>query len=424
MKITPVDCRFGDNAVLRIHHETANPMIPTNSAADPGGAQAPAPRGYAVFALGFRPFYLLAGAFSALSVLLWVAEFSGWLGSTIALHGPQWHAHEMLFGYAFAVIVGFLFTAVRNWTQQPTPAGAPLAALAALWLAGRVLVLTPWPAWAALTDILFTLGAAIGIARPLAASGNRRNYFFVALLLALGLANLAFYAALQDVAPFSANSALAVGLDVVLFIMVVMAGRVVPMFTNNAVPGANARRLPALEWVALGIVLALLAADLAGQTGLAAALAAVAAVAHGLRLALWAPLKTRSQPLLWILHASYAWIVVHLALRAAAGLDWVAPNLATHALTIGAIGGLTLGMMTRSALGHSGRPLSAGRAETACYALIQFAAAARVLLPIAVPAAYITGAALSGVLWSAAFAIFTVAYWPVLTQPRLDGRPG
>lgn len=377
-----------------------------------------------MFALGFRPFYLLAGAFGAVSVLLWAAQFSGWLGSAVVLHGPQWHAHEMLFGYALAVIAGFLFTAVRNWTQQPTPAGAPLAAIAAFWLAGRVLVLTPWPAWAALTDTVFVLGVALGIARPLAASGNRRNYFFVALLLALGLANLAFYAALQSITPFSAGSALAIGLDVVLFIMVVMAGRVVPMFTNNAIPGANARRLPVLERVALGIVLALLAADLAGQTALAAAIAAAAAVAHGARLMLWAPFKTRRQPLLWILHASYAWIVVHLALRAAAGLDWVAPGLAMHALTIGAIGGLTLGMMTRSALGHTGRPLAAGRAETACYLLIQLSTAARVLLPIAVPAAYVAGAALSGVLWSAAFAIFTFAYWPVLTQPRIDGRPG
>lgn len=399
-------------------------MTSTVSSGKTAGARAPIPQRFVLFALGFRPFYLLAGAFGAVSVLLWAAQFSGWLGSTVVLHGSQWHAHEMLFGYTFAVITGFLFTAVRNWAQQPTPTGTPLAAIAALWLAGRLLALTPWSAWAALTDTLFTLGVVIGIARPLAASGNRRNYFFVALLLALGAANLAFHAALQGVAPFSASSALATGLDVVLFIMVIMAGRVVPMFTNNAIPGANARRLPVLERVALGIVLALFAADLAGQTALATAIAAAAAVAHGARLALWAPLKTRRQPLLWILHASYAWIVVHLALRAAAGLGWVAPNLATHALTIGAIGGLTLGMMTRSALGHTGRPLVAGRAETACYALIQFAVVARVLLPIAVPAAYIMGAALSGVLWSTAFAIFTFAYWPVLTQPRVDGRPG
>jgi uncharacterized protein involved in response to NO len=378
----------------------------------------------ALLALGFRPFYLLAGAFGALSILLWAAQFAGWLGSAVILRGPQWHAHEMLFGYTFAVIVGFLFTAVRNWTQQPTPTGAPLAALALLWLAGRVLAVTPWSSWAALTDTVFMLGVAFGIARPLIASGNRRNYFFVALVLALGAINLAFYAALRDDTPFSTDTAVAIGLDVVLFIMVVMAGRVVPMFTNNAVPGAGARRVSAIEYAALGSILILLAADLAGQTGYAAVIAAAAAIIHGARLALWAPLKTRRQPLLWILHASYAWIVAHLLLRAAAGLDWAVPNLAVHALTIGAIGGLTLGMMTRSALGHSGRPLVAGRAEVASYVLIQLSAAARVLLPIAVPAAYVTGAALSGVLWSAAFAIFTVAYWPVLTQPRIDGKPG
>ncbi|MBX9812991.1 MAG: NnrS family protein, partial [Burkholderiales bacterium] len=114
------------------------------------GTRVPAPHGFALFALGFRPFYLLAGAFGALSVLLWAAQFTGWPGSTVVLHGPQWHAHEMLFGYTLAVIAGFLFTAVRNWTQQPTPTGASLAVLAALWLAGRVLALTPWPAWAAL----------------------------------------------------------------------------------------------------------------------------------------------------------------------------------------------------------------------------------------------------------------------------------
>jgi uncharacterized protein involved in response to NO len=401
----------------------SKPVAHSTNTQSPADKPSSGYRGYAVLALGFRPFYLLAGAFGTLSVLLWAAQFSGWLGAAI-LHGPQWHAHEMLFGYTFAVIVGFLFTAVRNWTQQPTPAGAPLAALAALWLSGRVLALTPWSSWAALTDTVFTLGVAFGIARPLAASGNRRNYFFVVLVLALGIVNLAFYAALQDIAPFSADTAIAIGLDVVLFIMVVMAGRVVPMFTNNAVPGAGARRISTVEYTALGSILVLLAADLAGQTGFAAVIAAAAAIVHGVRLALWAPLKTHRQPLLWILHASYAWIVVYLALRAAAGLGWIIPNLAMHALTIGGIGGLTLGMMTRSALGHSGRPLAAGRAEIACFVLIQLSAAARVLLPIVVPAAYVAGAALSGLLWSVAFAIFTVAYWPVLTRPRIDGMPG
>ena len=378
----------------------------------------------ALLALGFRPFYLLAGIFGAASILLWSAQFAGWLGSAVAFSGAPWHAHEMLFGYAFAVITGFLFTAVRNWTQRPTPTGAALAALALVWLTGRVLALTPWAAWSAATDTAFALGVALGIGRPLIASGNRRNYFFIALVLALGAANLAFHAALHGLAPFAAGAALTVGLDVVLFTIAVVAGRVVPMFTNNALRGAGARRVAALEYLALGSVLALVAADVAGAAVVAAAFAAIGALAHGARLALWAPWATRRAPLLWILHASYAWIVVHLALRAAAGLDWVTPSLATHALTIGGIGGMTLGMMTRSALGHSGRPLAARGYEIASYVLIQIAAAARVLLPLALPAWHVAGITLSGLAWGAAFVVFVFGYWPILTSPRIDGRPG
>jgi uncharacterized protein involved in response to NO len=374
--------------------------------------------------LGFRPFYLLAGLFGAVSVLLWSAQFAGWLGSVAPFKGAAWHAHEMLFGYAFAVITGFLFTAVRNWTQQPTPTGAALAGLALFWLAGRVLALTPWAGWAAATDTVFAVGVAVGIGRPLLASGNRRNYFFIPLVLVLGGANLAFHTALHGLAPFSAGAALAVGLDVVLFTIAVVAGRVVPMFTNNAVPRAGARRQLAIERLTLATVLALLIADVAGLPQVAASIAAFAAAAHGARLALWAPLATRHNPLLWILHVSYAWIVVHLALRAAAGLDWVSPSLAAHALTIGGIGGMTLGMMTRSALGHTGRPLTAGWAETASYVLVQLAVIARVLVPVVAPQWHVAGILLSGLAWGAAFTVFAAAYWPILTRPRVDGRPG
>lgn len=388
----------------------------------PDAGRVPEARAFALFELGFRPFYLLAGALAAVSVLAWVAQFTG--SASPVLPGAPWHAHEMLFGYAFAVITGFLFTAVRNWTQLATPTGWPLAALAAAWLAGRALAFSPWPQWSAVTDTAFALGVAFGIGRPLLAARNRRNYFFVALVLALGAANLVFHAALRGAAPFPPGAVLAIGLDIVLFAIAVMAGRVVPMFTNSAVPGAGARRVALLEHAALGLVLLLLAADLAGQAVVAAAIAAAAAIAHGARLALWSPHRTRGNPLLWILHASYAWIVVHLALRAAAGLDWVSPALATHALTIGGIGGMTLAMMTRSARGHTARPLVAGYADTGCFWLIQLAAAARVLLPAVWPGAYLAGVTVSGLLWSAAFVLFTAAYWPILTRPRLDGRPG
>ncbi len=376
------------------------------------------------FALGFRPLYLLAGAFAAVSMLLWTAQLAGLTPAWLGLHGPQWHAQEMLFGYTLAVIAGFLFTAVRNWTQLPTPAGGPLAAVCLVWLIGRILVFTPGFAWAALTDTVFAVSVALGITRPLLQSRNRRNYFFIALVLALGAANLAYYGVILGVLAVSADAVLTVALDIVLFIMTVVAGRVVPMFTNNAVPGAGARRVKHLEYVAPGLILVLLAADFFDAVRIAAIVAGIAAVAHAVRLILWSPFATRHNPLLWILHVSYAWIVVHLALRAGTGAGWVPASLATHALTVGAIGGLTLGMMTRSARGHTGRPLVAERSEVASYVLIELAALSRVAAPLVLPTAYLADVIAAGLLWSGAFAVFTVAYWPMLTRARIDGKPG
>jgi len=210
-----------------------------------------------------------------------------------------------------------------------------------------------------------------------------------------------------------------------LFIMAVMGGRVIPMFTNNGVPGAQARRLPTLEWFALGGVLVLAAADaLALQGGALAALLCACALVHGARLWLWQPWRTLRTPLVWVLHFAYAWIVLHLALRAAAELGWAPPTLAAHALTVGGVGGLTLGMMTRTARGHTARPLRADRFDAACYLAVFAAAIVRVMVPLAVPAATPSSTLVSGLLWSAAFALFTLRYWPVLTRARLDGKPG
>lgn len=379
----------------------------------------------ALFALGFRPLYLLAGAFAALSIAAWSASYAGWVAAGF-FHGDSlWHAHEMVFGYVFAVIVGFLFTAGRNWTGQPTPTGWALAAIAGLWIVARILALTPW-AWAALPfDLAFAVAAAIGLGIPLWRSRNSRNYFFVALLLAIGLLNAAFHLALLGRLDVDLARVIRVALDVVLFIAVVMAGRVTPMFTNNAVPDAGARRDPWIERLSLGSVLALIAADLFALAASAVALVAlVAAVSHAARLALWNPLATRAKPILWILHAAYAWIVIHLALRALAAWNVVPTTLATHALTVGAIGGLTIGMMTRTSRGHTGRILETGAAETTAYSLVMAAAVARVLVPAIVPGLTWHATVLAGILWTIAFALFTVTYWPILSRPRVDGRPG
>lgn len=388
-------------------------------------------QGLALWDLGFRPFYLLAALLAMLSVPLWALQFSGLLVSG-GLRGSAWHAHEMVFGYALAIVIGFLFTAGRNWSGRATPTGRPLMALAALWVLARVLVLTPW-LWASLAvNVAVPWLAAWGLWRALHAGGNRRNYFFVGLLLALGLATaalhlgqLGLWAELQlPVAPFQ-GLGLPLALDLLLFMIAVMAGRVLPMFSNNGVPGMNARREPRLERVALAALLLLAACDALGLSGPVMLLALLPALlAHSLRFALWQPWKTLGNPLVWVLHAAYGWLLLHLALRAAAALGWLPAASATHALTVGLIGLMTLGMITRTALGHTGRPLKAGPVETAAYLALLAAAVLRVFLPLLLPASLLWAVWLSALCWTLAFALYLWRYGPMLLRPRVDGLPG
>lgn len=397
--------------------------MPPRSVA-PAAAGAEAKPAFALWNLGFRPFYLGASIFASLSILLWIAEYAGLLSGGY-LRDPVWHAHEMLFGYTVAVIAGFLFTAARNWTGQPTPTGTLLAAYVALWIAGRISVLTLYPVAAAVLNAAFPIAVAAGLAVPLARSNNRRNYFFVALLVLLGCATLSVHMARLGAFAWPQRASLQVALDVVLFVIAVMAGRVVPMFTNNGIRGVHATRQPIVEKASLGGVLLLIVADVMRiDPGWIAALALLVAIAHAVRLWLWQPWRTGSTPLVWVLHAAYAWVVVYLVLRALASWQLIGAPLAVHALTIGAIGGMTIGMMTRTARGHSGRPLVADRFDVACYTLVLAAAAIRVFGGIALPQFYLATVVLSGLCWSAGFALYAVRYWPLLTRPRLDGKPG
>ncbi len=380
--------------------------------------------GFALWNLGFRPFYPLPSLSTAISIQLWAAQSSGWLPFAYLL-GPLWHGHEMLFGFTMAVVAGFLLTAVRAWTGEPTATGAPLMALAALWVAGRVLVLTPLGMLAALVNAAFPVALAVAIAIPLWRARNVRNYFFVGLLMLMGGLVAALHCALLGVVELPSRLGLVLGLDVMLFIMAVMGGRVIPMFTNNGVPGAGAVRHALVEKLALGSVLLLLVADvLQLPPGIIAAIALASAIAHGVRLYLWRSWRTVFTPLVWILHAAYAWIVVHLALRGLSGEAGIADSYAIHALTTGAIGGLTLGMMTRTARGHTARPLAADGWELTCFLLIQVAAVVRVFGGMVSSALYLPSLQVSAVLWSAAFGIYAVRYWPILSRARLDGKPG
>ncbi|MGE5668270.1 MAG: NnrS family protein [Betaproteobacteria bacterium] len=379
---------------------------------------------FALWQLGLRPFYLLASAFASLSIGLWAAQYAGWL-TTPYLDGPMWHAHEMIFGFALAVIAGFLLTAVRNWTGQPTPSGGMLMALVALWIAGRVLLLTPFRVTAAAIDTLFPIAVALGIGVPLVRSGNRRNYLFIGLLLAMALLDLTEHLARLRVIALTERYAVQGALDVVLLIMTVMGGRVIPMFTSNGVRGSQPRRNTAIERLAPASAVALLVADLLTLPAWALiGVLVLGAIVQAVRVWLWRPWQTLRAPLVWVLHAGYLWIPVYLGLRALAEAGELPTPIATHALTAGAIGMLTIGMMTRTARGHSGRPLTADRYEVAAYMLVGIAAITRVLLPLVAMSAYRGAVIASAFMWSLAWAIYVARYWPILTRPRVDGKPG
>jgi uncharacterized protein involved in response to NO len=381
-------------------------------------------RRFALFDLGLRPFYLLAALLATLNVPVWVAQWHGVVPQAGQLTGMAWHAHEMVFGFAGAVITGFLFTAARNWTGLPTPTGRNLAALAALWVVGRVAMLTGPGLLAAIVDGAFLPLVALSLWFPLKRSGNR-NLFFVGLLLLFALANLLFHLSRLGVMLLAPTIPAQGALFLVVIIVSVMSGRVTPSFTQNAIRSARIRRVKGLDAGAIGALAATLIAQLSGAPAwLLAPLALVAAALHAARLALWDPLSTRRSPILWILHLSYAWIPVGMLLLALSAMELGVPGaLFIHALGAGAVSGTIIGMITRTARGHSGRPLLVGRAETTAYVLVHVGAAIRVFGPLAAPAHYGVLLVAAGAAWSTAFLIYLIVYWPMLAWSRPDGKP-
>jgi uncharacterized protein involved in response to NO len=377
-----------------------------------------APRGFALFNLGFRPFYLLAALFGAAAVVAWVASIEGRIAPPGVHAGVAWHAHEMVFGFALAVIAGFLLTAGRVWTGLATPQGLPLALIALHWIGARIAMLAGPPWLAAAVDGAFPFVLAAVMARVIVGARNARNYFVIALLLALGAADAAFHAGYG-------LAAVRAALWLVAMLAVVMAGRVVPAFTASALPHVKVVRRPRLDAAAIALTLAAFAGDLLGVgRWIPAAVALAAAALHLWRQAGWTPFATLGRPILWILHLSHAWIPVGLTLLALGALGIVPPDAAIHAFGAGAIGGLIIGMITRTALGHTARPLAAGRAETASYVLVHAAAALRLLAALAPGLGYVPLLGASGVCWAAAFLLYFAVYLPRLTAPRLDGKPG
>ncbi len=382
-------------------------------------------RGLPLLALGFRPLYLLAALFAAIAVPLWIAQLAGVIPGPAHLPAVLWHGHEMIFGFAIAAIAGFLFTAGQVWTGLPTPRGWLLAVIAALWIAARVANWAAPPLAAMALDAAFLLSVMIPLGLALWQSHNTRNLFVLAVFTAFLVANTLFDLALPGHLPFTPQTALHLAVFVIIMLETVIAGRVIPAFTANAVPGARQWQSAQLDALATGATACalLLVLGRAGP-GLTAAVCAVAAVLQTVRLASWNPWAARHNALLWVLHVSYAWIPVGLLLLAFASIGWIAESAGLHALTVGAIGGLIIGMMTRTALGHTGRPLVAGRAEVAMYVLVQLAVVFRLAPMLFTGLPWMPFMSAAALAWSAAFVLYLAKYAPMLIGPRVDGRAG
>jgi uncharacterized protein involved in response to NO len=384
-----------------------------------------------LLAYPFRPFFLLTSLYAAALVLAWVALLFGGLTLPLGVSAVQWHAHEMLFGMVPAAIAGFLLTAMCNWTGAPPLRGGGLLALVLLWLAGR---LAMWlsgllPHWlVAAVDLAFLPVLALYVGRVLLRYGNRRNLVLAAMLLALSAANVLMHVGFAG-SWQAAQLGEVLALDIIALIMVVIAGRITPAFTAgwlrmNARDPALVRRSDALDRAALLTTLAMVPADLVTGVPMLGALAALAAaLVNGWRLWGWRGWSAAAEPLLWILHFGVAWIVLALALKAATPWLGLAPSIWMHAMGAGAIGTLLIGVMTRVAVGHTGRPMRLPRFALGSYLAILAAGVLRMLAPwfpeLSRPA--LMGA---GIAWGAAFILFFLLYWPILSRPRVDGKPG
>jgi uncharacterized protein involved in response to NO len=400
---------------------------------DEQATRRPARGSHALWARGFRPFFLGVGVYAPWVVGVWLAIWYGALPATSWLSPIWWHGHEMLFGLVAAAIAGFLLTAAPVWTGRRALSGSPLMTLFGVWTLGRLAMLGAGRLPAALVaavDVAFLPLVAGTLSRTVWRTGQWRNYGVVALVGALALANAAVHAQALGLTVVSAPRALRFTADLVVVLIVVIGGRITPGFTTNALirlgVDARARSRPWLDRLAVAAVAALAAVDLVAPRSVASGLlAAAGGVIVAARMSGWQTLRTWRDPLVWSLHAGMAWVVAGLFLLAAGDLGGSVPASAgLHALTAGAMGSMILAVMTRVGLGHTGRPLVLPKGAVGSLLLVHAGAAARVLGALAPAADRYRLLLVGGLLWAAAFGLFALVYAPILTRPRPDGKEG
>jgi uncharacterized protein involved in response to NO len=385
---------------------------------------------FALFNLGFRPFFLMAGMFSLISIFVWGnAYVYGWPMEHLPFSPLHWHAHEMIFGYGMAVAAGFLLTSVRNWTHIQTLQGYSLAGLATLWLAARS---AGWmfPAQIApmlLPDLTFDLWLIVAVFGPILRAKQHQQIGIASKLILLMLANLCFYLGVSGVVEQGIVWGLYSGFYVLLALIFSMARRVLPFFIERGVgyPVTLKNRLWLDRTVLYVFVLFLIADVFMRNVPVTAALAAILFAAHTVRLAGWHTHGIWKKPLLWVLYIGYGGATFGFLLKALAPFDAIPPSLALHAFAVGGIGMITAGMMARVSLGHTGRNIQQhSRLLAPMFMSLIAAYIARVLLPMIYPPHYTLWLGIAQAAWLIAFALFVWVYAPVLVKPRLDGTPG
>jgi uncharacterized protein involved in response to NO len=382
--------------------------------------------GPALLSYGFRPFFLVGALYAGIAVLVWVPAFYGDISVSTAFAPRDWHVHEMLYGYVAAVVTGFLLTAIPNWTGRLPIQGGPLLLLVVVWMAGRLAVtfsaVIGWMPAAAI-DLGFLVLVAGAAAREIAAGRNWGNLKILVVLAVLVLGNVAFH--LEAHFGGVADYGIRIGLAAVIMLLTIIGGRIVPSFTRNWLVRENPGRLPVpfgrfdVATVALcGAALTMWAMLPVSRMTAAAMLGA--GVLQALRLSRWAGDRTWRDRLVLVLHLAYAFVPVGFVLTGLASLELIPPSAGIHAWTAGAVGTMTLAVMTRASLGHTGHVLAASAATQAVYAAVLLAAVARICAALNPGHADVL-LPLSGVCWAAAFLGFATAYGPLLLRPRRQG---
>jgi uncharacterized protein involved in response to NO len=378
-------------------------------------------RGWPLLAGGFRPFFLLGSIYAGLAIVVWLPVFYGELKLVSAFAPRDWHIHEMLYGYLPAVITGFLFTAIPNWTGRLPIRGKPLLALVLVWIAGRISVTfsaeTGWLA-AMLIDASFLLLVAAAAAREIMAGRNWKNLNVVVLVLVLLAGNVTFH--LEAHFHGAADAGIRIGIAVVVLLISLIGGRIIPSFTRNWLVRENPGRLPVpfgrFDMIVVALsALALLCWAVDANSVLAGVALAFTGSLHLVRLGRWAGDRTRRERLLLILHVGYAFVPLGFLLNAASAFGLVATGAGVHAWMAGAAGIMTLAVMSRATLGHTGQRLTASVATQLIYATIIVAALARICAAIN-PAHYGTLLHVAAFAWAAAFLGFSISFGRLLAS--------